>query len=232
VGCYLIYRKIGFTLKIELREAMRLFQVGGDLFIRTGILNLFFAFTTRVANNLGADSGAAHQVIRQMWVFTALTLDAFAATVQSLVGYFIGQDSISGAKKVTRIALAWSTGSGILIGILMWLGRNLVIDWMVPEASRLLFMPSWGILALSQPFNSLAFLTDGVHWGTGDYRYLRNTMLISSLIGIVGAWILERGRETTLIMIWLLISGWILLRGFFGLIRIWPGIGRSIFLEK
>ena len=78
-------------------------SIGGDMFVRTGILNLFLAYTTRVANQLGADAGAAHQVIRQMWVFTALVLDAFAATVQSLVGFFIGQDSLSTVKQVVRV---------------------------------------------------------------------------------------------------------------------------------
>ena len=90
--------KFGLTRQITLRETSRLLTVGGDMFVRTGLLNLFLAYTTRTANNLGADAGAAHQVIRQMWVFTALALDAFAAAVQSLVGYFIGQGSVSLAK--------------------------------------------------------------------------------------------------------------------------------------
>lgn len=229
VVIFLTIRKIGFSLKIEIRQAARLLQVGGDLFIRTGLLNLFLAYTTRVANGLGVDSGAAHQVIRQMWVFTALALDAFAATVQSLVGYFMGQKSLSDAKHVVRVALIWSTGTGIILGALMWAGRNLVIDWLVPAASATVFLASWGVSALSQPFNSLAFLTDGVHWGTGDYRYLRNAMFISSAAAIFGIWFLERSERGSLVWVWILIGVWILLRGGFGLVRIWPGIGKSPF---
>ncbi len=229
VVIFLTARKIGFSLKIEIREAARLLQVGGDLFVRTGLLNLFLAYTTRVANELGADSGAAHQVIRQMWVFTALALDAFAATVQSLVGYFMGQKSLSDAKHVVRVALIWSTGTGILLGALMWGGRNLVINWLVPAASVSVFLASWGVSALSQPVNSLAFLTDGVHWGTGDYRYLRNAMIISSAAAILGAWYMERSGGGSLLWVWVLIGIWITLRGGFGIVRIWPGIGKSPF---
>jgi MATE family multidrug resistance protein len=229
VVIYLTTRKIGFSLKIEIREAARLLQVGGDLFVRTAMVNLFLAYTTRVANGLGVDSGAAHQVIRQMWVFTALALDAFAATAQSLVGYFIGQQSFSDAKYVARIALIWSTGTGIVLGALMWGGRNLVGDWLVPAASISVFTASWGVSAISQPINSLAFLTDGVHWGTGDYRYLRNTMFISSAAAIFGAWLLERSEGVSLIWVWVLIGVWIFLRASFGLLRIWPGIGMSPF---
>ena len=230
-GLCFAYRKIGFSKSLEVRDATSLLRVGGDLFIRTGMLNLFLAYTTRIANGLGADSGAAHQVIRQMWVFTALALDAFAATVQSLVGFFIGQDAISQVKKVVWVALAWSTGTGILLGILMWFGRGLVVDWLVPAASAALFIPSWGVSALSQPFNSLAFLTDGVHWGTGDYRYLRNAMFVSSVVGILGAWILERD-QSQLFWVWILIGIWIVLRGLFGLLRIWPGVGHSPFQDR
>ncbi|MFV1949605.1 MAG: MATE family efflux transporter [Anaerolineales bacterium] len=229
VVIFLTARKIGFSLKIEIREAARLLQVGGDLFVRTGLLNLFLAYTTRVANELGADSGAAHQVIRQMWVFTALALDAFAATVQSLVGYFMGQKSLSDAKHVVRVALIWSTGTGILLGTLMWAGRNLVINWLVPAASVSVFLASWGVSALSQPVNSLAFLTDGVHWGTGDYRYLRNAMIISSAAAILGTWYMERSGGGSLLWVWVLIGIWITLRGGFGIVRIWPGIGKSPF---
>jgi MATE family multidrug resistance protein len=232
VSIILTAKKVGFSPAVELKTANQLLRVGGDLFIRTGVLNLFLAYTTRVANGLGADSGAAHQVIRQMWVFTALALDAFAATVQSLVGFFIGQDSILNAKKVARIALGWSTGTGIILGVVMWLARNQVIAWLVPPSAIILFLPAWGISAISQPLNSLAFLTDGVHWGTGDYSYLRNAMLISSLIGIIGIWILERNPASSLTWIWILIGFWILLRGSFGLIRIWPGVGSSIFSSK
>ena len=111
----------------------------------------------------------------------------------------------------------------------MWLGRFLVIDLLVPPPAVMLFLPSWAVSAASQPLNSLAFLTDGVHWGTGDYRYLRNAMLIASGLGLIGAWILEREQIGGLILVWLLIGVWIALRGLFGLLRIFPGIGNSPF---
>jgi len=230
-GILLVNKKLGLTREIVFKDAGALLSIGGDMFVRTGILNLFLAYTTRVANQLGADAGAAHQVIRQMWVFSALALDAFAATVQSLVGFFIGQDSLSTVKRVVRVGLWWSLGTGVLLGSLMWVGRNLVIDLLVPFTAAGVFMSAWGISSLSQPINSLAFLTDGIHWGTGDFRYLRNTMLIASLAGIISIWILEQSEYSSLVWVWILIGGWNILRGLFGILRIWPGIGQSIFKE-
>lgn len=226
-GLILVARKIGLTRKIKFSEATNILQIGGDLFIRTGILNIFLAYTTRAANNLGADAGAAHQVIRQVWVFTALALDAYASTVQSLVGFFIGKGSISSAKRVIRVANGWSIGTGIVLGILMWFGRDIVIQLLVPASSVTVFLSAWLISSLSQPINSIAFLTDGTHWGTGDFRYLRNAMLISSGIGIIGLWTLENWGNPTLFRVWGIIAIWNTFRAVFGWIRIWPGIGNS-----
>lgn len=228
-GLILVGKKIGLTRKINLREATNILKIGGDMFVRTGTLNIFLAYTTRVANNLGADVGAAHQVIRQVWVFTALALDAYASTVQSLVGFFIGKGSISFAKQVVRVANGWSISTGIILGILMWFGRNLVIQLLVPASSVAVFLSAWLISSLSQPINSVAFLTDGTHWGTGDFRYLRNAMLVASGIGIIGLWLLESWSNPTLTWIWGIIAVWNTLRAFLGWIRIWPGVGKSIF---
>jgi MATE family multidrug resistance protein len=231
-GIYYTARKIPLTPSIHFRDTTGLLRVGRDIFIRTGVLNLFLIYTTRVANNLGANSGAAHQVIRQMWVFTALAMDAFAASAQSLVGYFVGQRSISSARQVARVGLIWSVGTGITLGGLMWAGRDILAAVLVPPAALSLFLPAWGISALSQPINSLAFLTDGIHWGTGDYRYLRNAMLIASLSGMIGIWIMEQGHNSSLTLVWGIIAGWNLLRGTFGVVRIWPGIGQGIFKKS
>ena len=228
-GLILVAKQIGLSIKIKLQETKKILQVGGDMFIRTGIINIFLAYTTRVANNLGADAGAAHQVIRQMWVFTALALDAYASTVQSLVGFFIGKGSISWVKRVVRVANSWSIGTGIVLGVLMWGGREIVIKMLVPAASVDVFLSAWFISSLSQPINSIAFLTDGAHWGTGDFRYLRNAMIIASMTGILGLSLLENRGTPTLFWVWGIITIWITLRALFGWIRIWPGIGNSVF---
>lgn len=228
-GLFLVVQKIKPSRKFQLRETLKILRIGGDMFIRTGMLNLFLIYTTRAANQISPNSGAAHQVLRQMWVFTALALDAFAATVQSLVGFFIGQGSVPNAKFVVRIALAWSLGTGIALSTLMAAGQSFVIRYLVPTTAVAVFIPAWLVSALSQPLNSIAFLTDGVHLGTGDYGFLRNAVLTSSLVGILGLWLLERNGVQTLFWIWIMITIWILLRGIFGLLRIWPGIGNSPF---
>ena len=228
-GILLIIRKIGLSRAFNFQDTRKILQVGGDMFVRTGMLNLFLAYTTRSANAISPDAGAAHQVIRQVWVFTALALDAYAATVQSLVGFFVGKSSITQAKRVVEVGFVWSLGTGIvLMGLMRW-GQGMVIDLLVPVTAVGAFIPSWLVSTFSQPLNSIAFLTDGAHWGTGDFQFLRNAMLIASLAGIAGLWFLERSGAGSLFWVWILISAWITLRGVLGALRIWPGIGRSPF---
>ena len=91
-------RKVGLPTRLSLRGAGTLLVVGRDLFLRTGLLISFITLATRSATLAGADTGAAHQVIRQVWLLTALALDAFATSAQSLVGYFVGAGRLRQAR--------------------------------------------------------------------------------------------------------------------------------------
>ena len=228
-GIFIIARKLGLTRAFTLSEAKKLLSIGSDLFIRTGLLTFFLAYTTRTATSISAEAGAAHQAIRQIFLFTGLALDAYASTVQSLVGYFIGQDSLVWAKKVVLLGAKWSLGTGIMLGMLMWLGREIVIDILVPASAVALFLPAWAISALSQPINAVAFLTDGAHWGTGDYRFLRNAMIAALLVGIAGISLIDLNSPNALLWIWIVMAFWALTRAVFGWLRVSPGIGKSPF---
>ncbi len=80
-----VHRRIGFTTGLRLADAKRLTRMGVDLFIRTGTPTLFLLLATRTATRIGPEAGAANQAIRQVWVFTALFLDASAIAAQSLI---------------------------------------------------------------------------------------------------------------------------------------------------
>ena len=215
-GIFIIAKKLGLTRAFTLSQSKKLLNVGGDIFIRTGLLTFFLAYTTRVATSIGADAGAAHQAIRQIYLFSALALDAYASTVQSLVGYFIGRDSLVWAKKVVWTGAKWSLGTGIAMAILAWVGRGLVMDALVPASAASVFLPAWAVSSLSQPINAVAFLTDGAHWGRGDYPFLRNAMIISVLIGVIGIWLVDLSSPHALMGIWLAIFALTLSRAIFG----------------
>ena len=136
------------------------------------------------------------------------------------------------AKKIVLLGAKWALGTGIVLGALMWFGRGLVMDALVPATAFAVFIPAWAMSALSQPINAIAFLTDGAHWGTGDYRFLRNAMLAATTIGIIGVQLVDVSAPNALLLLWLAATAWAATRALFGWLRISPGIGKSPFLTE
>lgn len=222
-----VYRKLGRPGALPVRDMLKLLSVGRDLFIRTGFLTLFLILTTRAATRIGAEAGAAHQAIRQVWIFTALFLDAFAITAQSLVAYFMGAQDLRQARHVAWIACQWSLGAGVVLGLGMWLGQDAVAALLVPPEAWAVFGPAWLVVALMQPLNALPFATDGIHWGTGDFRYLRNVVVAATVVGAIGIYLIDEANPQALTYVWLVTVLWIAVRALFGVLRIWPGIGKG-----
>ena len=224
---YVIHRRLGLSRAINLRDGLRMMRVGRDLFIRTASLALFLMFTTRVATQIGPEAGAAHQVIRQVWFFTALVLEAFATTAQSLVGYFYGSGRTAYAKHVATKTTIWSLGTGFVLMALMLATTPFVTAALVPDEAAAVFYLAWIIGSISQPLNALAFITDGIHWGTSDYRYLRNAMILATVCGLIALQLIDTESAEAFTAVWLATVLWIAVRGFWGVIRVFPGIGDS-----
>ncbi len=225
VCAWRVHQRIGFTTGLRLSDAKRLTRVGVDLFIRTGMLTLFLLLSTRAATRIGPEAGAAHQAIRQVWVFTALFLDASAITAQSLIGYFFGSNRIADARKVAGFVCLWTALIGVAIATAMLAGRHVAALALVPPSALHLFFPAWTAAAISMPLCALAFVTDGIHWGVGDFRYLRNVVILATVCGAMGLWLLDQGRPGALTGIWWITGGWITIRASLGMLRVWPGIG-------
>jgi MATE family multidrug resistance protein len=218
-----VRRRLGRGRPPGLRAVARLFVVGRDLVVRTGLLLLFQVLATRVANRAGVESGAAHQAVRQFWMLTAFVLDAWAAAAQSLVGYFLGAGQWAQARRVAGIAAVWSIATGVALAVGMIAASSFVGAQFVPESARQVFAPAWLACALAQPLNALAFVTDGIHWGAGDYTYLRNAMIAASGVGALGLLAVDPAAPDALAWVWWVTAAWIAARAALGVLRVWPG---------
>ena len=94
-----------------------------------------------------------------------------------------------------------------------------------PQAAQPAFPAAWRLLAVAQPLNALSFVTDGIHWGTRDYRYLRNAMLGATATGVALLATVPDAGPDALARVWIVTAVWISVRAFFGVARVWPGIG-------
>lgn len=224
-----LQRRIGLSRDLSLRDGIKLMRVGRDLFLRSASLTIFVLFATRVATQMGAEAGAAHQVIRQVWFFTALVTEALATTAQSLVGYFFGSGRLEYARRVAIATTRWSLATGFGMLFIMLAATPVVLGAFVPDDAAAVFYAAWLIASLSQPLNALAFVTDGIHWGASDYRFLRNAMMMATAIGLLGLQLIASDRAEAFSGVWLMTVLWIGVRAFWGVARLYPGIGSSPF---
>lgn len=222
-----LHVRFGLLLTLQWNIVRRMLSVGRDMIVRTASLSLFLLLCARAATRIDPETGAAHQAIRQMWIFTALFLDAYAASAQSLIGYFFGAGRLALARRVASISALWSVGTGLALAVAMILGQGLVARALVPQEAWELFAGAWLVSAVFQPINGLGFITDGIHWGTGDFAYLRDAMLCVTVIALGGLFWMEASSGGSLVGIWMLTGVWISLRALVGALRVWPGIGRA-----
>jgi MATE family multidrug resistance protein len=109
----------------------------------------------------------------------------------------------------------------------MLLCEDAVARALVPDGARQVFSLAWRMAALAQPLNAVSFVTDGIHWGTRDYRYLRNVMLSATTLGGAALLVLDAAGHASLAGVWLVTGGWITVRAAFGWLRLQPGIGAA-----
>ncbi|MCY3573056.1 MAG: MATE family efflux transporter [Chloroflexi bacterium] len=224
-----LHRRLGLSWDFDWQAGLRLLRVGGDLVIRSGALTLFLLFATRVATQMSAEAGAAHQVIRQVWFFAALIAEALASTAQSLVGYFMGSAQMVTARRVALSCTGWSLATGVALLFIALVATPLVADVFVPPEATAVFHLAWLVAALTQPLNALAFVTDGIHWGTGDYRFLRNVMLLATGCALAALALLPTQTDEAFAGVWLAMLLWMGIRAFWGVVRLTPGIGEIPF---
>ncbi len=222
-----VRQRIGLTSRLDVRRAVALLVIGRDMVMRTGALLLFVLWSTRSAIHIGAEAGAAHQALRQIWMLMAFLLDAFAASAQSLVGYFLGAAEVALARRVARVACSWGLGAGAVVALLLLASESMVAFLLVPPPAQVIFSVPWVICAVTQPLNALSFVTDGIHLGTADYAYLRNGMFVATAIGILSLEAIDLRSPNALVLVWLATGLWISVRAVFGVLRLWPGTQTS-----
>jgi MATE family multidrug resistance protein len=223
-----IARRVPLSAQVEWQRARRFLAVGRDLALRTAASLAFMLAGMWTALHISVEAGAAHQALRQVWMLLAFLLDAFALTAQSLIGFYIGAADLALARQVARVASLWALAIGSILAVFLLALETPIAIILVPPDARVLFGMGWVICAVSQPINAVAFVTDGIHWGTGDFAYLRNAMLIATCIGVGLFTQIEASQPHAFTQVWLVMVVWTVIRAGFGVVRVWPGIGNAL----
>lgn len=217
------FRRLGWPDAFDSQQIRALLSAGVNLVFRAVSLNAFLILGTRKATLIGVGAGAVHQVIRSVWFFNALFLDSFAILGQSLIAYFLGNAERTRGRDVARVVCQWSVATGVALAVAMLAAESWMRRVYIPPSAAPLFAAPWRIAASCQPISGLTFGTDGVHFGTGDFRFLRNVVLAALVAGgAVIAWT-DPSAPWALNAVWWSFVVWTSLRAVAGTLRVWPG---------
>lgn len=174
------------SLIFERSATRSLFQIGGDLTIRTVCLVTAFSAFTAAGALFGATMLAAQAVLLRILGLFSYVVDGLAYAVETLAGQSVARGMTDDARRVVR----WGILSAVLISTLIggvalgWSGSllSLLTDIKPVIALATQWLPACVACAM---VGSIAYILDGLFIGTSASAELRAAMLWSLCIGFL-----------------------------------------------
>ena len=198
-------------------------RMARDLLVRTGAFFVAFTVAAAVAARMGDPQLGAHQVGMQLWIFCALFLDATAIAAQALIGRLLGAGARDVAAELARRLLIAGTALGCAFAVVLGAGHDIIPRLFTSDRDVLAQAAVlWPFLAGMMPLNGLLFALDGVLFGAGDMRFMRNVTVVAALGGYLPATLLTLQFDLGLRGLWTGLSLFIVVRLAGGMAR-WRG---------
>lgn len=170
-------------LSESLPALMTLGRNGGLLMVRTAFLLAAFTFAASTATRLGVVEIAAHQLVAQLFLLSAMVADALEVAAQAMVGDETGRGNVESLKALSRRLLAWGVLVGVLLFVFVGVGRYGLRLLATDEAVGDLAVQAGGIAALLEPVAAVVFVADGIFVGL----LAIGTMALSTATGAIAA---------------------------------------------
>jgi putative MATE family efflux protein len=155
-------------------------RAGAPLLVRTISLRAMLLLATAVAARLGDTAIAAHQITLTVWSLLAFALDAIAIAGQAIIGRYLGAGDAGGARAACRRMIEWGVACGVVLGLLVALGRPLIGPAFSSDpAVRHALSAALLVVAAGLPVTGVVCVLDGVLMGAGDGPYLAWSMLVT-----------------------------------------------------
>ncbi|MBF8795213.1 MATE family efflux transporter [Pseudomonas monteilii] len=162
-----------------------LLAVNRDIFLRSLALQLVFLLVTVQGARLGEATVAANALLLNGLMLTAYALDGLAHAVEALCGHAIGARDREALRRSLVVACGWSLIISLGFAVVFLLGGHLFIDLQTDIASvreaAYAYLPYLAVLPLVAVWS---YLLDGLFIGATRAREMRNAMLLSVLIAL------------------------------------------------
>ena len=196
------------------REMRRIISMSANLFVRTIALNAALMLAVREATALGDRYIGAHTIAINLWLFAAFFIDGYGAAGNSMGGRFLGARDYPNLLELAKRILWY----GFLVSLpLMGLGflfYNRIGSLFSSDPEVLTtFTSIFFLVLIGLPFNTMAFVYDGLYKGMGEMKFLRNVLLIATTVGFIPLLYLGLSLDWGLYSIWIAFLGWMFIRG-------------------
>lgn len=189
-------------------KILRLFSLNKDIFIRTLILTLSFAWITRLSAQSGDIILAANAILLQVLSISAFALDGVAVSAETLSGQAAGRRDWSRFRVIVKRTGVVSYGLAITLSAIWWLVMPTYLQFMTNIESVLALAYDYHLYAVLLPLIGVgAYWLDGIFFGLTAGSVIRNAALVLAVVFFPVSWLLYQQWDMT--GIWL--SVWCLL---------------------
>ena len=189
-------------------KMLRLFSLNKDIFIRTLILTLSFAWITRLSAQSGDVILAANAILLQVLSISAFALDGVAVSAETLSGQAAGRRDWPRFRIIVKRTGIVSYGLAITLSAIWWLAMPTYLQFMTNIESVFTLAYEYHLYAVLLPLVGVgAYWLDGIFFGLTAGNVIRNAALILAAIFFPLSWLLYQQWDMT--GIWL--SVWCLL---------------------
>lgn len=179
-------RKKQFKSLLDQVALRAMFEVNGNLFMRTLFLTAAFFFFTAQGAQFGTVVLAANAVLINMLYMLAYGLDGFAHAAEALVGSAYGRRDREAFRAAVKSSMLWAAAVAVFISLLyLFFGIYIIrlmtaITEVIDTAWR--YLP-WLVAA---PLIAVwSFQFDGIFVGMTQTRIMRNTVGFALLVYVV-----------------------------------------------
>ena len=194
----------------------RILKLNRDLFLRALMLQACLAFLTFQGARYGVTEAAVNAILMQFFILTALALDGIAYAIEAMIGEQEGarrQAKVhNGLWRDIRVSLIWSNVFGFGLMIIVALGYAQFVELLTNQVRvREAAAPYYHVMVALPWVAHWCYCLDGIYIGLIRGDIMRNSMVVSALVGFFGIfWLTQTAQNMAL---WYALLGLQVMRG-------------------
>lgn len=205
-------------------EFSKFIRSGGLILARVLAATICVTLAASRATKLGPTTMAAFQVCLQVWLTSSLLADGLAVAGQAILACAFAEKNYEKATAVATRVLQMGFVLGIGLSVVVGLGLQFG-SGIFSKDKNVLHIVSIGIpfVAGTQPINSIAFVFDGINYGSFDFAYSAYSMVMVAAVSI--GCLIALSKFYGFIGIWIALCIYMSLRTFAGIWRVGTATG-------